>query len=234
MFKMTTFLVRVVILVSSFQLVTNAQAGTIFNTFGPGNSFSPTTSYVIGKIFIGLDSTTVESGDQFVPGQTFMLTNISLAVQAPAGLDVRLTNDIGGKPGTEVETFHASSVPVVSIVDIDSVLNPLLIANHPYWLIVTTPNTTEVDEGEWRLNSIGDVGPTTCRVVAGSILFDPTFCAPDSPVVTRERAAFRVSGTLVSVPEPPSFFLLAIGLASSAMLNVFFRTAPRRAGLPGA
>jgi hypothetical protein len=184
--------------------VGRAKAETIFNNFGPGDTYQKNSSYVIG--LAGGGTFTSSQGDGFrVTGGNYTLNSLTLAlciVSGPNAVDVQFRADAGGVPGTILETFHFSNLgqfgklnpPVVGT----SELHPLLLEGEEYWVTASAGDQTTAG---WNLNSTGDFG-------------DVAFSRDEGPFTVTQRplAAMRID----AVPEPTTITLLSIGIVGMA------------------
>jgi hypothetical protein len=150
-------------------------------------------------------------GQPFVPVADFAFDAVEVALNwlldTNAGA-VSLMSDLGGRPGSVLESFQFANRPHFSSTDTDlalgvSLQHPVLHARTQYWIVATA-------EGDafmvWDLNNTGQLG-TAIRINRGDWSIRPDLFS----------AAFRVRGNRVEnvVPEPASFLLLgtaAVGL----------------------
>jgi hypothetical protein len=141
-------------------------ASTIFNNFGPGESFNTGTAW-------GLPPEDPAIAMRFItpPGSDFVLQSIWVSLghnMGPNEIDIGLAKDNGGVPGWfpgtpltsfTIELFHFSNAmpplwngpPIVA----NSVLHPLLEAHTHYWVIVYATGGTSA---AWHWNSTGSTG----------------------------------------------------------------------------
>ena len=103
---------------------------TVFNNFGPGDTFVHNGGQAIGVIG-GIKTAAMP----FTPGGNYTLDRIEVAVSLVSGtnqLDVFLTNSANGLPGLVLESYHfsgamglfaTSNIPILSA---NSALHPLL------------------------------------------------------------------------------------------------------------
>jgi hypothetical protein len=203
-------------MVPGILLVIPAYAGAdaiIFSNLSPGGTYDPGVAYgVSGPLSQNEGSAAI--GQPFVPTADFAFDAVEVAfnwlLDTNAGT-VSLMSDLGGRPGSVVESFGFTDRPHVSSTDSElalgmSSMRPLLRAGIPYWIVATAGSDAFM---VWNLNNTGQLG-TAFRINDE----DWTF-RPDQP-----SAAFRVRGSPVEgvVPEPTSLLLLTIGA-----LGVFAR-----------
>jgi hypothetical protein len=198
--RFTLGLAALVLLVGG---VGRAKAETIFNNFGPGDTYDKDTSYIIGR-FPG-DTNTYVQGDAFrVTGANYTLNSLTLAlciVSGPNAVDVQFRADAGGLPGTVLEAFHFSNLgpfgklnpPVVGT----SALHPLLLEGEQYWVTASASGLTDVG---WNLNSTGDQGPHAFSRNGGRFM-----------VAEAIRGALRIDASPTAAPEPGTLTLLSLG-----------------------
>src|SRR5580704_8186704 len=115
------------------------RADTIFNTFGPNNSFNQGVTF---EEFNGpLQQELLGMGEVFTPtGYNFSLNQISLPLGAQGGtaLTLEVTSDDSGQPGNVLESFQIAGIGGgqifggSEIFTVNSALHPLLVANQPY------------------------------------------------------------------------------------------------------
>lgn len=119
-----------------------------------------------------------------------------------------LRADETGVPGAVLEAWTITNdLPSEIDVSFDSVMQPLLLQGAAYWLDLKVEAGT--GQGLW----LGTPPPTMDFLFAQTGVLDPTWLAPSSP--------FNVGLTLatVTVPEPDSSWLGAVGAAALASLR---------------
>jgi len=179
------------------------KAETIFNNFGPGDTYS-----VGGRLLQGETYGTIGNVDQAISftvgSDSYLLTQVVLGVgvsgppnTGTGPLDVIIASDAAGLPGGTLQT-SALNVNVtgqqVLFAAFPGTLQ--LNANTTYWVIADAKGNFD---GGWGFNSTGDIGPTAGRSDNGPWNLRPA----------DERMATRVEGRIV--PEPATLALLGIG-----------------------
>ena len=190
----------------------------IFNSFGPGDSFSTTRAYFFGYFFPSDD--TPESvhwrAMPFVAQETATLQTVTLPIQrnefavppGPGALQVVLYTDNNGLPGSVLESFtYAGSTGPRSVLSFDSLARPQLIAGATYFLAAQAAGYAE---GEWW-GSFEELGQWWTPFQGGP-LSNP---GPWGPGASQFRTAFRLTGEAPPspTPEPGSVLLLLTGVA---------------------
>jgi len=182
-------------------LTLSARADTLFNSFGPGGSFTTSFGWGIGGPF--------EMAYPFVAAETATFDAASLAIASgpiniQRSVNIALMTDALDRPGRVIESFQlvdvlpfAGSVSIAPPIVVNSLDHPLLQANTRYWLSIANPgNSGEIDWGTAGIGppfqrAIRQLGPNQQWLVSGS---------------DRSTAgAFSVTGTPVSsTPVSPS------------------------------
>lgn len=185
----------------------------IFSNLGPGGTYNPGVAYgVSGPLSQNEGSAAI--GQPFVPTADFAFDAVEVAfnwvLDTNAGT-VSLMSDLGGRPGSVLESFGFTDRPHSSSTDSElalgvSLLRPLLRAGIPYWIVATAEGDAFM---AWSHNNTGQFG-TAIRINDEEWTLRPDLAS----------AAFRVRGSPVKgvVPEPTSLLLLATGA-----LGVFAR-----------
>ncbi len=192
-------------------LVSSAtDAATIFNNFGPGDTFGNGGRIVQGPAVGTIGD--VNQAASFTVGATdFLLTDIYLGIHVDdppnvgtGPLDILLAADAGGSPGATLRTLpinvNSTGKQVITVTDGMQVLS----ANTTYWIIADGEGSFN---GSWNFNSIGDVGLT-----AGQTEGNPWNLRPMD-----DRYALRVEGRVV--PEPASGLLLLLSAAGALFVR---------------
>ena len=187
-------------------------AGIIYSNFGPGDSYNLNTGWTIGTVGLRY-----EQGHAFTPVSSFNLGQIDFAIgylDAPNLVELWLMSDVGGAPGSVIESFSFTGVmgsfgnsnPPLSAI---SLLQPELQAGVQYWIIASAPDTGTW--AAWNQNDQGATGLLASRQSGGA--WD---IQSDLP-----QGAFRIQDA--DIPEPGTFLLLLGGLG----LLVCKRLSPR-------
>jgi hypothetical protein len=189
-------------------------AGTILfsNLVEPGDQYGP------DGVGLGHTPAFPNPGDYliyavpFTPTSTALLTSFEAPLGVASGtnqLQAFLYSDASGAPGSIIEFFPLSGLPTFGfpfpLLTVNSVLDPMLIAGHQYWIGVTGGPATF---GMWSLNlfqgNAADGGAS--REILNGI-------AQPWVVGSGERTgALEVVGTIV--PEPSYTVLCACVLLS--------------------
>lgn len=188
--------VGVVTLALSVGATDGVKASSIIsNNFGPGDSYSTSGGHVIGVF--GPGAPLFSWGEPFTPaGVSYTLDTIAIAAtyffSGPNAMDVSLTSDANGLPGSAIETWHLSNLPPANTLNPPAVLvsdvHPLLQEGTQYWVVASASISSSMS---WNFNSTGDVGPDAVSQNGGPFA-----------LTTGTRGTFRVTGAVV--PEPPS------------------------------
>lgn len=202
----TTFITILLIVGSA-----SAAPTVLFDTFGPGDTYSEGFGYTIGIYALGH----VDQGNQFVIGAAtpHYLDKIELAMALVYGtnqLDVWLMSDIAGEPGAVIETFSftdamgpfGSANPPLAA---NSVLHPILYPGTPYWLIASAPVADT--SAAWNISSPAVNGTLVARYNLGSWEIHP-----DNPL-----GAFRITGSVI--PAPGAVLLGSLGVSIVSWLR---------------
>lgn len=197
---------------------------TIASTFGPGDSFDASGGWAAVAPYALAYPFRVPDDSNYL----FIAAKLAISWEyGPTNeFDAILANDHSNQPGTGLESFHlVNVVPPIgggrnnAPVEVESILNPLLVAGGQYWLIAAASVTgngvswesanilpVPPEQGVWNGDSwhVGIQTPGTTLVAPGafSIAADP----------------------VASVPEPSSFLLM---LGSIAGLVAFRRRRER-------
>jgi hypothetical protein len=171
--------------------VGSLQAGVVFSTLGPGDSYNTSAGYTIG--FAGAE---YDQGNQFSisTGTSQRLDSIELGiflVQGTNSVDVWLMTDNAGEPGAIIEAFNFTNMGPFGqynpLLVGTSVLNPVLNPGVDYWLIASAPSENDT-WAAWNRSQPEVTGLRATRQGAGS--WD---------IATDPMAAFRINASPVAV-----------------------------------
>lgn len=189
-----------------------SQAGIIFsNLLQPGNQYAP------DGLGIGHTPSFPNPGDYllygvaFIPSTTAQLTTIQaplFVASGPNQIQAFLMSDSGGSPGSILESFLLSNLPVPApgpfpLVTITSLLDPVLLGGHQYWFVATGGPSTWAG---WTLNLFqSDANDVQAEQSVVGGVTQPWI------VSSYTRAgALQVSGTSVPEPSTPALFGCAL------------------------
>ena len=202
-------LVLVMLVLALWIYAAPAQAATIIDTFGPGDTYRANASVIGFGTF-----NEWEQGSQFVVSGTEVMRVDAIEIAAGSAkvdvdqIDIHLMTDVSGAPGVIIETlsFTITATDLVGeIVLVNSFLQPILNPGEAYWLIGSAPQA--VGAGDWLSWNHSDEAP-------GRLHAFRTNGGAWEVGTDRTAETFRVTGT--PVPEPSTALLLAFGLAGLA------------------
>jgi hypothetical protein len=179
----------------------------IYNNFGPGQTYGPDAWAAVGPtnpVFPGVQS---EVALSFTPTTTSTFDAVLLPLAYNFGtnsVNVSLTADASGHPGTTLESFSLTGLPTFptgAVYQLNSVTDPLLTAGDTYW-ITFSPGASDT-LASWFQNSTGVIG------FSGSSDGGNTWNVSANPAPTME-----VEGQLLVTPEPSSLVMLAVGMCT--------------------
>jgi hypothetical protein len=177
-----------------------ASAGVIIDTFGPGNTFDSSSG---GYTVSGSDLSAVG----FTLGSSGTIDDVAVAAQA-ANYSLYIVGDNGGLPGATVLGTVSSSFTINGYIEFDP---SIALAAGDYWLVMSGP--PNVLDG-WYPNIDGLSGPFRQSDSNGA---DWEFGSEFSwlPAV---RIGFT-EGSQIPVPEPSTLVLAAAGLLGMAAVR---------------
>ena len=173
-----------------------SSAATVFNSFGPGDSYGPTDSDITGPFQLGFQFTVDALGPDYDLSQVVLPLD---SVTAPTTTHIFLAIDDGGAPGAVIANFPTIDVLNPLPGDIFSVapLAPAsLLAGQSYWLVNTPPPGVEIG---WGNNAAGSY-------LTGAYRSGDT----GSWTSFSSNVAFRIEAT--PIPEPSMALLFGLGL----------------------
>jgi hypothetical protein len=199
---------RLTLVLAIFALAGEARADVIYSNLGPGESYDQSVGITeSGPNAFGVRRHAIA----FTANTDALFDSARLALGLHGGtnaMDLRLYTDASGRPGTVLETIHASGqMPHFGdfwsghLVTFDSALRPLLQAGETYWVLPFASGDTNAG---WNWNTQGASGP-----LAQSLEVEPTSWS----VFTYPQGAFEVNGTPSPAPEPSGLALAGVGAA---------------------
>jgi len=209
---------RLATLAALFGAGLGANAATIANTFGPGDSFSSTSGLAIGKNPPSIGNSPVNNlgGSFTVTGSDYTFTGAEAALQYLGGVNtvtLGIRSDASGLRGALLEAFTVTNIPSASpgaIVSFNASAPLTLFAGTTYWLTSEEDGNTAAG---WRVSGTSS---TAVRLDQGA-------WTPRSASL-----AFRIDGDPISTagptaPEPGTLPLFALAAA-----GMFFYVSRRR------
>jgi hypothetical protein len=199
--------------------VGSANASTVFSNLGPGDSYN----CCLGWTVAGPNApNATDKASPFTPSSTYTFDSVEVAFQWEAFTNagvIWLMSDDGGLPGTILESFHFTNLPLFKTTSTQlavgtSTLHPLLSAGVQYWVAASGEGDSLLS---FNMNVTGDTG------LASRDDHEPWGFAgiPGigiGPVTTPLAGAFRVSGTaFTTAPEPSAILLLGMGVFALAL-----------------
>jgi hypothetical protein len=192
----------------AFAAVVAGMPVTVFNDFGPGDTYMPGPGITVGCGAVCWGNAGYSHAWSFVPGVTSSFSSLQTAAWAlgfapPTTFVVSIALDAGGVPGSPLESFSVPLTSTPQTLLLDSVTHPLLMAGSLYWFTAGTADLVN-QVADVGINSVGVTGPEALRIGNG----------PWSPTSSSAYGVFEVVGDAPSaIPEPSTALLLAAGAA---------------------
>lgn len=190
-------------------------AATIFDNFGPGQTYDINSGNPVGNAF---DGNRYAEANTFTAPVSASLQSLQIALSCafacPDPFSVYLTADAGDQPGLILENFSLAGGALGPIgvynspLVLSSLLLPHLAAGTRYWVAVSAPLTDSI---AWNLNNSGDGSDQAISSNNGATWFSPSGNTP---------GALRVDAVSRAVPEPGSLGLL---IGGGLLLSLFRR-----------
>jgi hypothetical protein len=206
-------------------LLAGASASTfgdiIFNSFGPGNSFSSGGRLLQGENVFNIGN--VDQAASFVVGpNNYAVTSITLGltvggINGGAGpIDFVLTTDNSGVPGGVLETLSGNVASGSTQVITRSASGATILnANTTYWIIADAKG---LFDGSWGFNDQGIKGLTAGRSAnSGTVNYGAWSTRPND-----DQLAFRVEGRITNKGRVPDsgHSLALLGLTTLALTGL--------------
>ena len=195
-----------------------SQAGTIFSSFGPSDSFDTTSGYELtGSGVAPLAPPSDSYGGIFTASGGGAVTGVDLAlhyVTGTASLRLSFWSDVGGLPGTQIGgVFSVIPPSTPGVVAVTGITGVDLTAGQSYVLELTAGGADTISF--WFANNQGLFG-----------LVDNNGSGWNDHVGASPLPAFDVT-TGTAIPEPVSAAVLVFGLAATALIRGRARRAVR-------
>lgn len=178
-----------------------ARGDVIFSNLGPNDTYNQVLAYALQDSDLAMPFTVTAGSDMVLKAAEVALF-YSLPFRTPGeGLNVVLMTDNAGLPGSVVETMPyglAIDQPMRSLIQVQSSLQPVLLAGAIYWLGIVTNRTVPIG---WFTSLNGQSGHLAARKNGPWYLSAPT----------NLDTAFRLTGMGV-VPEPAALLSGSVGL----------------------
>jgi PEP-CTERM motif-containing protein len=186
-------------------------AGTVYNTYGPGDAYDFGAGATIRGSFVGGYTAT---GLQFTPSSSGLLSSIDFSVGYVSGtnsITLSLYTSTGSTTGALLETWSVTNLPNfgqnVAPLTVVSSSHPLLTSGSNYILFAAP--------GANNTLAAWDYNPT---LATGSAYFSFASPGTNGGVSTNTLPAVRINveDDVSATPEPASVTLLGIGIAGMA------------------
>ena len=187
--------------------IATAHAGTIFSTFGPGQTFSSGTGLTING-----GSSGESIAEPFTPGSNTSVGSVALALFGSAAMSLTLEGDAFGVPSGSGAVITASFTPNTVSAQVFTFTLPTPVAvtaRTQYWLVAQSADTTG---DSWA--------PAVASVTSPSAYYQSTGTTTWTSLASGNVLAFSVSTpTSATVPEPASLPLLGTGMLLALALG---------------
>jgi hypothetical protein len=207
MLKLRAFIVFALVL-AGLQ-VRNASAVSVYDNFGPGDTYDTGAGWpVVGPT----NGFTLEAAMRFAPSGNYSFVAADLAAGLVSGtnsITVTLASDNSGAPGAAIETFHFDNAmgafgDANPPLQADSVTHPTLDSGVTYWLVASATGDTYAI---WN-DSLSDTSGAASQNLSDGLGW--SFYPGET------TGAFRIT----AVPEPASLGLFGAGMLAAIGLHL--------------
>lgn len=184
------------------------RASTIFTTFGLNNTYSVGTGLVVTD-----SNFSYSVAVQFTPSADYKLSGIDFVAtrqspDSPDSVTLSIFSDGGGLPsGNPLEALTLAGQTVVfggasPVLTVTSLINPVLYANHAYWVEMNAPLGSLI----WNHNTTLASGIAETDGLGNWSTSNST------------QGVVRITGTEATLaPEPQTWLMIAGGVAAVAL-----------------
>lgn len=200
------------------------RADVIYSNFGVGDAYAEGAGVLVTADGVAWSSVALA----FTPSENYTLRSVEFVATDlipgdadPITLDIFADNGAGQPSLTPLESFTVGPLGAFgnagTVITVDSVLQPLLLANTQYWIGL---NAAPGDLIVWNQNPTGASGFSETDGFGNWSISDPL--QPQGVVEIDGTVANVIANNSLpegSVPEPGVFGLMAAGLAAMACLK---------------